>query len=98
MSIKKHIFLMEFVVKFVIASGFLFFASQAFAGSLINKDSSKYSYEVHCGGTTKTSIGANTTNSGGAKKGCTIKLENGATYKVDGDEDVLIKNGKMSKK
>lgn len=85
-------------MKLVLAFGLLSIGGQALAGSLINKDSSKYNYEVHCGGTTKTSIGSNTTNSGGAKNGCTIKLENGETYKVDGDQDVVIKGGKLSKK
>src|SRR5262249_4848824 len=47
----------------------------AWAGDLVNKDATKYDLEVSCraGGTTLTSISGNTTQSGRAGKGCTIK-------------------------
>lgn len=71
-------------------------AGSALAGSLINKDSERYDYRISCGaGTTSTYIGSNTTQSGALKKGCKIELENGEKYEVEGDEDVVIKNGKM---
>lgn len=71
-------------------------AGAALAGSLINKDSERYDYRISCGGgTTSTYIGSNTTQSGALRKGCKIELENGEKYEVEGDEDVIIKNGKM---
>lgn len=68
----------------------------ALAGSLINKDSERYDYRISCGGgTTSTYIGSNTTQSGALRKGCKIELKNGEKYEVKGDEDVVIKKGKM---
>lgn len=68
----------------------------AFAGDLINKDSTKYDYKLSCGaGTVSTSIGSRTTQSGKVRKGCVIQL-NGAKYTVKGDGSVLIKSGALS--
>lgn len=80
--------------------GFLFasmmLAAQVFAGSLINKDSVKYDIEINGN---STYIEHNTTNSGQASKGSTIKIKStGSTIKVDFDGDVIIENGKLKKK
>ena len=70
----------------------------AWAGDLVNKDAAKYDLEVSCGagGTTHTSISGNTTQSGRAGKGCTIKIKGGDSIKASGNKDVIIKNGKLS--
>ena len=75
-------------------------AVQLFAGDLRNEDSLEYGLEISSGGsTTHTSIGSNTTQSGGASKGTTIKIkETGSTISVDFDGDVVIKDGQLSKK
>jgi hypothetical protein len=77
--------------------GVLGLASSAFAANLVNKDSKKYDLEVSCGaGTTHTSISSNTTQMGGAGKGCTIKIKGGASIKASGSKDVVIKDGRLS--
>ena len=68
----------------------------AFAGDLINKDSSKYDYKLSCGaGTVSTSIGGRTTQSGKVSKGCVIQL-GGTKYTVKGSGSVTIKGGALS--
>ena len=66
------------------------------AGDLINKDSKKYDYRLSCGGgTTVTSIGGGTTQSGKLKSGCVIDMD-GSKYTVKGSGTVTIKGGKIS--
>ncbi|MCX6117683.1 MAG: hypothetical protein NT027_09090 [Proteobacteria bacterium] len=73
-------------------------SSSVFAGDLRNADSVSYNIKVSCGaGSTSTSIGSNTTQSSGAKKGCTIEGPWGK-FKVEGDKGAEIKNGKISEK
>ena len=68
----------------------------AWAGDLINKDSNKYDIRLSCGGgTTVTSIGGNTTQSGKVKSGCVIEM-GGSKYTVKGNGTVTIKGGKIS--
>lgn len=70
----------------------------AWAGDLMNRDSKKYDLEVSCGSgsKTQTSISGNTTQSGGAGKGCTIAIKGGGSIKASGDKNVVIKNGALS--
>jgi hypothetical protein len=89
-SVKKLASAMAFV---------MLLAASAFAGDLVNKDSSSYDIEVSCGGgTTHTSINGNTTQSGRAGKGCTIKIKGGDSITAGGDKDVIIKDGKLSER
>lgn len=82
--------------KILFLSAAFLLVAQSFAGSLINKDSKKYDLEINGN---STYIEHNTTNSGQASKGSTIKIKStGSTIKVDFDGDVVIENGKLSKK
>lgn len=72
-------------------------SATAFAADLVNKDSRSYSLEISSVGTLHTSIGSNTTIMSGAPDGSTIKIkETGSTITVDGDNPVIIKDGKLS--
>lgn len=78
--------------------GISLLSAQAFAGDLRNADSVRYDYKVSCGaGTTSTSIGGNTTQTGGAKKGCTLE-GNWGKIKLEGDKGAEIKGGKLTEK
>ena len=78
--------------------GFFIFTAQTFAGDLRNADSVKYDYKVSCGGsTTSTSISSNTTQTGAAKKGCTLEGSWGKV-KLEGDKGAEIKSGKLTEK
>ncbi len=71
--------------------------SNVFAANLVNKDSRSYKIEVKTVGTTHTSISSNTTSSGCAPDGATVKIkETGSAIKVRGSRDVIIRNGKLS--
>jgi len=73
-------------------------AAPALAGDLRNADSKKYDYKVSCGaGTTSTSINGNTTQTSGAKKGCTLEGPWGKV-KLEGDKGAEIKDGKLTEK
>lgn len=86
------------LVKTLILSVFIFTAFSAFASDLRNADSTSYNYKVSCGaGTTSTSINSNTTQTSGAKKGCTLEGPWGKV-KIEGDKGAEIKNGKISEK
>lgn len=75
----------------------LFVSVTVFAADLVNKDSRSYSLEISSVGTLHTSIGSNTTIMSGAPDGSTIKIkETGSTITVDGDNPVIIKDGKLS--
>jgi hypothetical protein len=68
------------------------------AGDLHNDDSASYNYKISCGGsTTSTSISAHTTQTSGAKKGCTLEGPWGK-YTVQTDKTVEIKGGKIAEK
>jgi len=84
--------------KLIIIFAVLMTASMLFSADLRNTDSRGYGLEISSGGsTTHTSISSNTTMSGGAPDGYTIKIkETGSTLKVDGDRTVTIKNGQLS--
>ncbi|MEJ5362433.1 MAG: hypothetical protein WHV26_10265 [Spirochaetota bacterium] len=83
-----------FVVVFIIT---LFIGSTGFTADLVNKDSRSYSIEVSSVGTLHTSISSNTTMINGAPNGSTIKIkETGSTITVDGDNPVIIQDGKLS--
>jgi len=77
---------------------FLVFATvNLFAADLVNKDSVSYDISVEETGTTHTSIGSSTTQSGGAPNGSTITVKNtGSKIKVNGSADVIIRNGTLS--
>ncbi len=80
-----------FVVLFVIA------AVNLFAADLVNKDSVSYDISIEEYGTTHTSIGSSTTVMGGAPNGATITIKNtGSTIKVNGNAEVIIKDGVLS--
>lgn len=71
-------------------------AGAAYAGSLINKDSQKYDLEINGN---STYIEHNTTNSGQASRGSTIKVkQTGSVIKVDFDGDVIIENGRLKRR
>lgn len=72
-------------------------AINLFAANLVNKDSVSYDISVEEYGTTHTSIGSSTTISGGAPNGAKITVKNtGSTIKVNGSNDVIIKDGQLS--
>ncbi len=77
-------------------------AGPVMAGSLINKDSSSYDISVNCGsGTSKTSISGGTTKSGilrSSASTCEVEVDGVGEIEVSGSDDVVIKNGKLSKK
>ncbi len=83
-----------FIIVFIIT---LFIGVTVFPADLVNKDSRSYSIEVSSVGTLHTSISSNTTIISGAPNGSTIKIkETGSTITVDGDNPVIIQDGKVS--
>lgn len=76
---------------------FVFLTMSLYAANLVNKDSKKYTIDVKTVGTTHTSIDGNTTKSGGAPDGSEVTVkETGSTLKVNGSNEVIIKDGKLS--
>lgn len=76
---------------------FILAAAGLFAADLVNKDSVSYDISVETYGTTHTSIGSSTTQSGGAPDGAKITVKStGSTIKVSGNNDVIIRDGKLS--
>lgn len=83
----KKIFIMFFILA----------AVNLFAADLVNKDSVSYDISVEEAGTTHTSIGSSTTQIGGAPNGSIITIKNtGSTIKVNGNKEVIIKDGHLS--
>ena len=80
----------------VFAAVFCLAATTAFAADLCNRDSHEWGIEIQTGSTTHTSINSNTTQSGGAPKGATIRVkETGSTFTVSEDKTVYIKDGQL---
>ncbi len=80
-----------FIILFVLA------AVNLFAADLVNKDSVSYDISIEEYGTTHTSISSSTTIMGGAPNGATITVKNtGSTIKVNGNSEVIIKDGVLS--
>lgn len=76
-------------------------AGPVLAGSLINKDSNSYDITINCGsGTSKMSISGGTTKSGilrSSASTCEVDVEGVGEIEVSGADDVVIKNGRLSK-
>ena len=89
-------------MKFSIFLAAALFTAPALAGSLINKDSTNYDIAINCGsGTSKTSISGGTTKSGilrSSASSCEVEVDGVGEIEVSGSDDVVIKNGKLSKK
>lgn len=86
-------------MKVFIITALILFSLAVYPANLVNKDSSKYDLEIKTSGTLHTSINGNTTSSGGAPDGSEILVkQTGSKIKVNGNGDVLIKDGKLSQK
>jgi len=76
-------------------ASFFLFCGAAAAGDIVNKDPKAYKVDITCdGATTHTTIGANTTEQDAVSKGCSLKLNGGSTYTVQGDKNVVIQGGR----
>ncbi|HOP65236.1 MAG TPA: hypothetical protein PK358_01950 [Spirochaetota bacterium] len=84
-------------MKKILLTVLIFSSVQLFPADLVNRDSRGYQIEVRMGGTTHSSISGNTTQMGGAPDGAFIRIkETGSCIKVEGGNDVIINNGKLS--
>jgi len=90
---------MNRLLRLVLAIVLLAAAPMALAVDLQNEDNKAYAVKIHTSsGTTTTSIEAGTTVSGIYSGDGEIEIEGVGTIKAGGNDVVVIKNGKITKK
>ena len=82
--------------RFIVLAVALFASSNAFAVSLINKDSKSYDIKVIGSSTMSTSIQSGTVKNGICNSSCKIVVDGVGDIEASGSDKVVIKDGKLS--